>query len=120
MAKMKPPERNGAFHFVGANLPTATVARLLEHPDRNIRTAAAFGEWFREPEGTVREDLRENWRTAIVEVEADEELLEAMFAKNHGLAFDWTKARMSAAEQWRLWDHRSGIAAAAKVLTKEQ
>src|SRR5580704_11626869 len=56
-------------------------------------------------------------RAAIVLVENDEILLEEIFATDPELAFEWTLARLRA-DDYSLPLHHTGIAAAAKVLTR--
>jgi hypothetical protein len=120
MSKLKPPQQNPGFYLAGSDIPVHTVARLLEHPDQDVRTAAALGEWFRQQDHLVRPELRSKWRTVIVDTEKDESLLAEIFQNDSTLAFEWVAARMRTVDPRHLWEHKDGIGFASQAMNVEQ
>ena len=50
------------LHFWGSVIPVDAMARLLAHPNRAVRAAAAMGEWQCEPVRTIRPPLEVHWQ----------------------------------------------------------
>jgi hypothetical protein len=48
------------------DIPAQTLRRLLCHHDWRPAVAAAIGEWLADPRGKVRNELRSEWRNAVV------------------------------------------------------
>jgi hypothetical protein len=71
------------------SLSEKTVKRLLTHENPNIASAAAIGEWTREPKGNIRESLKKEWRKTIIKCPEDEYFLSDVFKKDPSIAFDW-------------------------------
>jgi hypothetical protein len=71
-----------------------TVKKLLAHKDPKIASAAAIGEWMREPEENIRESLKEEWRRIIIKCPEDEYFLSGIFKKDSSIAFDWLMVRI--------------------------
>ena len=73
-------------------VPIQNLKALLASPDQKTALAAAVGEWHSTPRGHVREEVNEEWRSAILSYSASEEseyLLEEIFAENSEIAFAW-------------------------------
>jgi hypothetical protein len=95
------------------------MARLLEHPNKLVRAAAAIGEWQREPAGSVRPELEQQWRAAIPDVGPSHYALQDIFKKDSSLAFEWLHAQFKSGER-RLSIHDHAFPAAARNLTKDE
>ena len=67
----------------------ATVGRLLSHPDPQIASAAAEGEWTADPKNSVRTSLYPQWRTIVVNAKGDEHYLREVFEQDPFIAADW-------------------------------
>lgn len=76
------------------SLSERTVKKLLTHKDPNIASAAAIGEWTREPKGNIRESLKKEWRKTIIKCPEDEYFLSGIFNKDSSIAFDWLMVRI--------------------------
>jgi len=76
------------------SLSEKTVKKLLTHKDPNIASAAAIGEWTREPKGNIRESLKKEWRKTIIKCPEDEYFLSGIFNKDSSIAFDWLMVRI--------------------------
>ena len=75
-------------------IPDDRVAALLTHSDCSVAAAAATGEWQAAPEGTVRESLKNLWRTAVVNCLESEYEGEEIFRQDPSIAFDWLQLRI--------------------------
>ena len=78
----------------GTHLPDSRLTLLLRHPERSVASAAALGEWFREPEGQVRAAVRDAWRQAVVASLDDGYGLEDIFESDPSIAFEWLEQRI--------------------------
>lgn len=76
------------------SLSEKTVKKLLTHKDPNIASAAAIGEWTREPKGNIRKSLKKDWRKTIIKCPEDEYFLSGIFKKDSSIAFDWLMVRI--------------------------
>jgi len=57
----------GTFVLSHAAPSVPTALKLLQHARVEVRVHAALAEWVRDPQGMVREELREEWRAAVLE-----------------------------------------------------
>jgi hypothetical protein len=76
-------------------VPEQTVNRLLLHSDPAIASAAAKGEWWAGPHGTIRQSLQENWRHAVIKHVKGDHWLAEVFRSDPTLASEWLQTRMS-------------------------
>jgi len=76
------------------SLSEKTVKKLITHKDPIIASAAAIGEWTREPKGNIRESLKKVWRKTIIKSPEDEYFLSSIFKKDSSIAFDWLMVRI--------------------------
>jgi hypothetical protein len=92
----------------GEMSPT-TLKRFLAHEDRRIVLAAVIGEWLADPEGTVREEVRTEWRRAVLGIDGAEVdgspdfsdfrfWLRGILAADRELAHDWLVAQLQTPE----------------------
>jgi hypothetical protein len=100
-------------------IPEDHVAALLSHSDCSIAAAAATGEWQATPRGTIRESLRDFWRTAIIRCLESEYEGEEIFRRDPSLAFEWLRLRI---EENRIFSYRSDNlrSIALQVISLEQ
>lgn len=75
-------------------VPIATQLKLLQHEDMAVREAAATGLWNANPTGVIQEELREEWRSAILCARHDEYWLGEILKADKSLTLDWLKARL--------------------------
>ena len=76
-------------------VPDDTLKALLNHAEREVASAAAYGEWSAEPDGTVRNLLQDDWRRAIVRSVAPEHWLIEVLRTDPLLAKEWLRARLA-------------------------
>jgi hypothetical protein len=112
-------------------VPTSTLKLLLSSPDWKTALAAAVGEWGADPQGTVREEVRPDWRAAILRAKTEEYddaketeglqyWLGEILSAEAPLAFDWLLARLGDPDlPWFLEDD-SAFARAVRALLREQ
>lgn len=121
LARLERPAGSRDQHWlIGWRLPAATAGLVLRHATPVVRAAAAVGEWVRDqPHGTVREELTEAWRAAVLDIAPGEHWLGEIFARYPDLAFAWVKEQLARAgrDQWRDW---MGVAEAVKSLPLDQ
>jgi hypothetical protein len=70
---------SSALHIVlglslESSVPLPVMRELLQSPDWQVALAAAAGEWAGEPKGTVREEIQELWRAAMLRARTGESL----------------------------------------------
>jgi hypothetical protein len=82
------------LHFWGSVIPVDVMARLLAHPNRAVRAAAAMGEWQCEPARTIRPPLEVYWRVAVRDVGPNHYALKEIFENDHHLAFEWLESQL--------------------------
>ena len=75
-------------------IPEYLVGRLLRHEDETIASAAAQGEWYAEPEGTIRNSLHKDWRDVVLNRATDDHWLGRILKDNPRLAYDWLGTRL--------------------------
>jgi hypothetical protein len=112
-------------------VPLPTLRSLLLLPSWESALAAAVGEWCANPQGKVREEIRPEWRSAILRSKTREYKetkkavglqywLRGILAKDVDLALDWLRRRLkdSNLPAWFMGD--SPFVAAIRALRKEQ
>lgn len=91
------------------------VRLLLLHEDETIAQAAAYGEWGAEPDGTVRDSLREDWRNVVLNRVDDDHWLGRVLKGDPSLAHDWL--RILVGEQYpSLYRYENALKAAVGAL----
>jgi hypothetical protein len=80
-------------------VPLENLSALLDHPIWEVALSAAVGEWLANPKGTVREEVAESWRKAILRSKPGEHSglrywLGEIFGGDNDLAFDWLRTRL--------------------------
>ncbi len=112
-------------------VPLATLRRLLLLPSWEAALAAAVGEWCKEPQGEIREEVRSEWRLAILRSKTGdyEEMrqtvglelwLKGILAGDADLAFDWLQCRLKDSDLPSSFMGDSPFAAAIRALRMEQ
>ncbi|MFH1115053.1 MAG: hypothetical protein V1792_14170 [Pseudomonadota bacterium] len=101
-------------------IPEDRLHLLFRHPNAAIASAATKGEWEAEPQGTVRESLREDWEKAFVHSSSDYWLTE-VFRATPDLAYRWIQNQL-ADERFHIFDpsYEEAIKSAVGVLTVDQ
>lgn len=79
--------------YMRLQIPDDRVAALLTHSDCSIAAATATGEWQATPRGTIRESLKDFWRTAVINCLEREYEGEEIFRQDPSLAFEWLQSR---------------------------
>lgn len=82
-------------YCIRRKIPEDMVRQLLRHDDKTIASAAAWGEWFAEPEGNIRTSLLEDWRAAVQNSVDDDYWLCKVFKADHSLAYGWLQTQIS-------------------------
>jgi hypothetical protein len=112
-------------------VPLATLRRLLLLPSWEAALAAAIGEWCADPEGEVREEVRPEWRLAVLRSKTGEYeetrqtvglqyWLRGILAGDADLALEWLQSRLKdSALPWSFMGD-SPFAAAIRNLRREQ
>jgi len=102
-------------------LPEDRLPQLLEHPDHVLAERIAWALWHRDPQGELPENLREVWRRVVVEQMEDEHTLEAIFAKDAAIAFDWLSLRIGKANNLHSpWREDEPFKSAIGLMRREQ
>ena len=112
-------------------VPLSTLKSLLESFSEEIALAAAVGEWMADPEKSVRPEVQDEWRRAILRFGAETECddhssvespcwLEGIFHSDPGLAFDWLRARIRDAGELESAMEGGVYHSAVQVLNPEQ
>ena len=96
-------------------VPDDTLKALLNHAEREVASAAAYGEWSAEPEGTVRKLLQDDWRRAVVRSVAPEHWLIEVLRTDPSLAKEWLRARLAENLQ-HYYHHEDAIVTAIRAL----
>ena len=76
-------------------IPIVTLQRLLRHEDVSVMTAAVIGMWNAAPDHVIPEELRQEWRSAVLRVQNDDYWLGEILKADRALTLDWIKARMA-------------------------
>jgi len=91
-------------------MPLETLKSILRQGGEEVAAAAAIGEWLADPRKSVRPEVESEWHRAILRFGAESEVdrhprpgltfwLKDIFASDFGLAFEWLKARLTAARR---------------------
>jgi hypothetical protein len=80
-------------------VPLENLRVLLDHPSWEVALSAAVGEWLSDPQRTVREEVAESWRNAILQAKPGEHSgmrywLGEIFGGSKDLAFDWLRIHL--------------------------
>ncbi len=75
-------------------IPEVTLLRILQDGADEVAGAAAAGEWQAEPQGHVRESLRDAWRAAIVRCPTGENGIGEILKTDSELALRWLASRI--------------------------
>ncbi len=102
-----------------SGIPEKNVSRLLEHPDAKIAANAAIGEWETTPKGSVREEIRNLWKEAILKCNWDEYALGQILSADSNLAYDWLLRRIEEDSEV-LWSTEDISSEAVRNLSEEQ
>ncbi len=112
--------KNIEIHCFRSEIAEHIVLRLLQHPDPEIASAAAEGEWHAEPQGTVRITLQADWRQVVIDRVRDDYFLSEVFPGNPDLAYLWLSARLRGdTPNWYRYDYERAIYAATNALDVE-
>ncbi len=82
-------------------LPIPTLLTLLRHSDVEVSLHAATGEWYAEPKGKVKSEVRAAWRLAILRSAEDRGVgmksyrLRDILTRDSSLACEWLGKRLS-------------------------
>ncbi|TET52628.1 MAG: ATP-binding protein, partial [Anaerolineales bacterium] len=101
-------------------MPDAVLNRLLQHDDPSIASAAARGEWFREPERSVRPAVSEPWWRAVATQVTDDYWLEEAFTNDPALALSWLEARIATPQPLLFSDSYAHLISHASTLIDTQ
>jgi len=128
-AALEALESNGpssTFALVHPAPPVQTSLRLMRHPKVEVRVHSALAEWRREPKGSVRDELRDDWRSAILSARDEyEHLLGDVLSSDVSLAFDWAIRKIddtatSHERRFGLWKLHGLFAKVGELLDAEQ
>lgn len=100
-------------------VPADRLLRLLRHPSGEVASAAVWGVWHANPEGEVPEQIREDFRQAVVAHFEQEYTLGLIFTADPSIAFDWVRVRIAEVPPRLLRGHKP-FTAAVKLLDGEQ
>lgn len=105
------------------NVPLSTLRKLLGGDEGAVRVAAAVGEWHRSPAHEIRAEVREEWREALLRVDANvlrglssglEFWLGEIMRSDPTVAFEWLLRLLpEAADQYVKLDGPTGRALAS-------
>jgi hypothetical protein len=106
-------------------IPVNTLRKLLSHENDAIAAAAAAGEWRAESRGTVREEVRDLWRSAILRCGSTQQremqrvFIGDILQADACLAFDWILARIRDG-QLPFWHPHEELGNAVGILSADQ
>ncbi len=105
-------------------IPEKHMPFLLNHVNKDITFAAAAGEWQAKPEGIIRESLRKDWETVIVQYHPDDSYgdktfwLSKILAVEPELAYRWLENLLAVKDKhYSTFALRNPIKAATMSLT---
>lgn len=87
-------------------VPLPLLARLLQHPTREVALAAAEGEWARAPRGHVREGIKTEWTAAVISHARDQHWVAEALGDDSTLAGGWLASVLAdeSVQSWRIED----------------
>jgi len=106
------------IHCIRNQVPEHLVRRLLRHESAAIASAAAQGEWHADPERSVRDSLRGDWRDVVIKRVSDDFWLGRVLKDDTLLACEWLEARM-AEQDPELFKYKNAVEAATSELDIE-
>ena len=124
-------EKAGSFpHLIETlclrgQVPLENLRALLDHPSWEVALSAAVGEWLANPKGTVREDVAESWRNAILRSKLGEHSgmrywFGEIFGGDKDLAFDWLRIRLQEGTDRIFLAEEGPFSKAVSVLDEDQ
>jgi hypothetical protein len=96
-------------------VPEHLVKRLLRHPDAQIASAAAIGEWNADPKGSIRASLLDNWRYAVVHAVREDYHLGEMLGSDPVAAYAWLEKQLEQRLD-DLWRFEKAVQSATNAL----
>ena len=99
-------------------VPEHLVRQLLRHESAAIASAAAQGEWHADPERSVRDSIRGEWRDVVVKRVSDDFWLGRVLKDDTFLAYEWLQARV-AEQAPELFRYKNAVEAAVTALDIE-
>lgn len=105
---------------VSREIPLPTLRALLRHDSTEVALAAAVEEWDADPRKSIRREIAEEWREAMLRSAPSDAtgigyLQEAILLEDDDLAVDWLRARLESSEETWLGE-RSRAATIARSL----
>ena len=88
-------------------VPITTVRRLIGHEDIPVMKAAVIGVWNATPNHDIPEELRQEWRSAVLCIQNDDHWLGEILKADRALTMDWLKARMAVEQSYHFGLHDS-------------
>jgi hypothetical protein len=97
------------------------IKKLLRHPDTSIAIATAEGIWHAEPEETITESLKQEWRNVIVNATKEIYWLDKAFEQDNSLAYEWMRNYLNN-DKYIYFDHinKNTLLSAIKILDDNQ
>ena len=118
--ELEPLEKDNEYRFRYDNVPIAAMLRLMAHPNADVRTGAAIGEWNHSTDHLVRPELLDSWRRAIVSANPKHDgVFNDLFAAHPEVGRAWAEEKIANA-QYGLWHHRRAIHAIAPTLNSAE
>lgn len=105
-------------YCIRRRIPEDIARQLLRHNDITIASAAAWGEWYAEPEGNIRTSLLEDWRVAVQNSVDDDYWLCEVFKGDHSLAYEWIQTQISK-QHSELFRYEGVVKTAVEVLNSD-
>lgn len=94
------------------------VSTLLRHENIKVSLAAAEGEWGRDQQGTVRNEVRPEWEEAVIVHGLDQYWIAEVLRSNSQLALRWIEHVLR--EEIPSWRISEQLHAAVSVLTLKE
>lgn len=112
------------LYFHQLDLSTGTVLRLLGHDRTEVRVLAAIAAWETEPRGDVPPELRDAWRSAILDArDQDNYNLGEILKSDSSLAFEWVSRKITDSMRARndsLWQIKDQILVCAAEFSADK
>jgi hypothetical protein len=95
------------------------VSRLLRHESADVSLAAVEGEWGRDRQGTVRNEVRPEWEEAVIVHGLDQYWIAEVLRSNPQLALRWLEHVLNedVISSWRISEQ---LHAAVSVMTAKE
>jgi hypothetical protein len=97
------------------------IKKLLRHHDTSIAIATAEGIWRADPEETITESLKQEWRNVIVNATKGTYWLYKTFEQDNSLAYEWIRNYLNN-DKYICFDHinKNILLSAIKILDDNQ